>query len=86
MLRRCLQPSWTRYPAVRCALLAGEQRNTNGPATEVAATWRREHGSTWPGLLNTCTDAQFSLDEKTGQVVEQFHFPAPLLSDTDTSG
>ena len=47
---------------------------------EVAATWRREHGS-MAGIADHLRDAQFSLDEKTGQVVEQFEFPAPLLSD-----
>ena len=47
---------------------------------EVAATWRREHGNV-AGIAEHLRDAQFSLDEKTGQVVERFHFPAPLLPD-----
>ena len=46
----------------------------------VTATWRREHGS-MAGIAEHLGSAQFSLDEKTGQVVEQFEFPAPLLSD-----
>ena len=48
---------------------------------QVTATWRREHGS-MAGIAEHLGSAQFSLDEKTGQVVEQFEFPAPLLSDT----
>ena len=47
---------------------------------EVVATWRREHGSV-VGIADHLRDAQFSLDEKTGQVVERFQFPAPLLTD-----
>ena len=47
---------------------------------QVTATWRREHGS-MAGITEHLGSAQFSLDEKTGQVVEQFEFPAPLLSD-----
>ena len=46
----------------------------------VTATWRREAGS-MAGIAEHLRGAQFSLDEKTGQVVEQFEFPAPLLSD-----
>ena len=47
---------------------------------EVAATWRREHGSV-AGIADHLRDAQFSLDEKTGQVVERFQYPAPVLTD-----
>ena len=47
---------------------------------EVTATWRREHGSV-AGIADHLRDAQFSLDEKTGQVVERFQFPAPVLTD-----
>ena len=48
---------------------------------QVAAIWRREHGS-MAGIAEHLADAQFNLNEKTGQVVESFEFPAPLLSDT----
>ena len=47
---------------------------------QVAATWRREHGN-MAGIAEHLVDAQFNLNEKTGQVVESFEFPAPLLSD-----
>ena len=47
---------------------------------QVSATWRREHGSV-AGIAEHLADAQFDLNEKTGQVVEQFEFPAPVLSD-----
>ena len=47
---------------------------------QVTATWQREHGS-MAGIAEHLADAQFYLDEKTGQVVEQFDFPAPVLSD-----
>ena len=46
----------------------------------VTATWRREHGNL-AGIAEHLRSAQYSLDEKTGQVVEQFEFPAPVLSD-----
>ena len=48
---------------------------------QVTATWRREHGS-MAGIAEHLHSAQYSLDEKTGQVVEQFEFPAPVLPDT----
>ena len=47
---------------------------------QVTATWRREHGNV-AGIAEHLRDAQYSLDEKTGQVVEMFDFPAPLLTD-----
>ncbi len=46
----------------------------------VAATWRREHGS-MAGIAEHLRSAQYSLNEKTGQVVEQFDFPAPQLTE-----
>ena len=49
-------------------------------SNEVAATWRREHGSV-AGIAGHLRDAQFSLDEKTGQMVERFQYPAPVLTD-----
>ena len=48
---------------------------------DLTATWRREHGN-MAGIAEHLADAQYSLDEKTGQVVEQFDFPAPQLTDT----
>ena len=48
--------------------------------SQLAATWRREHGS-MAGIAEHLRSAQYSLNEKTGQVVEQFDFPAPVLSD-----
>ncbi len=47
---------------------------------QVAATWRREHGS-MAGIAEHLRSAQYSLNEKTGQVVEQFDFPAPQLTE-----
>ena len=47
---------------------------------QVTATWRREHGS-MAGIAEHLRSAQFNLDEKTGQVVEVFDFPAPVLTD-----
>ena len=48
---------------------------------QVTATWRREHGS-MAGIAEHLRSAQYSLDEKTGQVVELFDFPAPQLTST----
>ena len=48
---------------------------------QVAATWHRENGS-MAGLAEHLATAKFSLNEKSGQVVELFDFPAPQLTAT----
>ena len=80
MLRHCWQPSRTQSPAGHYAQPAGAQRNTNGQATRLQPLGSGEHGN-MAGIAAHLRSAQYNLDEKTGQVVEQFEFPAPELSD-----
>ena len=80
MLRRCWQPLADTVSGrpLRAAGWRATQYEWSG--NQVTATWQREHGN-MAGIAQHLRSAQYSLDEKTGQVVEQFDFPAPQLSD-----
>ena len=80
MLRRCLPQLPTQFPAGHYALLAGARRNTNGPATRLQPLGGGNMANV-AGIAEHLRSAQFNLDEKTGQVVEMFDFPAPVLTD-----
>ena len=73
----------TREITVRPHRIAG-WRNTSAEwkLDTVQTTWERAHGS-YSSLAAHLAGRQFTLDEKTGIVTEQYPLPAPMADDID---